>query len=232
MKNYYINSDITKAETLPATFYQDAVLFEDMKDTVFAKSWQWLGDSPTLLPLDEYAHPVFFLENFLHEPMVLVRDRHSKMKCLSNVCTHRGNLITHNSGKIKGLNCMYHGRRWDINGGFKSMPEFKEALNFPRPCDDLYKFNLQEWGPFLFTGLSPEVEFSIIKDYLNKWVDFLPLNEFKLDTSKNRDYLVNCHWALYCDNYLEGFHIPFVHPDLNAILDYKAYTQTTKPFVV
>jgi len=59
---------------------------------------------------------------------------------------------------------------------------------------------------------------------LNKWVGFLPLHEYKLDLSKSRDYLVNCHWALYCDNYLEGFHIPFVHPDLNAILDYDSYS--------
>ncbi|MFZ9028622.1 MAG: SRPBCC family protein, partial [Crocinitomicaceae bacterium] len=36
-------------------------------------------------------------------------------------------------------------------------------------------------------------------------------------------YLVNCHWALYCDNYLEGFHIPFVHEDLNRVLDFGTY---------
>ena len=35
--------------------------------------------------------------------------------------------------------------------------------------------------------------------------------------------MVNCHWALYCDNYLEGFHIPFVHKDLNSVLDYGSY---------
>ena len=34
---------------------------------------------------------------------------------------------------------------------------------------------------------------------------------------------INCHWALYCDNYLEGFHIPFVHDDLNEALDYGNY---------
>ena len=29
---------------------------------------------------------------------------------------------------------------------------------------------------------------------------------------------------LYVDNYLEGFHIPFVHPELNQTLDYSGYT--------
>ena len=42
--------------------------------------------------------------------------------------------------------------------------------------------------------------------------------------ARTKEYLVNAHWALYCDNYLEGFHIPFVHNDLNAQLDYGNYT--------
>ena len=29
---------------------------------------------------------------------------------------------------------------------------------------------------------------------------------------------------LYVDNYLEGFHIPFVHPELNQTLDYSGYS--------
>ena len=32
---------------------------------------------------------------------------------------------------------------------------------------------------------------------------------------------------LYVDNYLEGFHIPYVHPELNQTLDYGAYTTET-----
>jgi choline monooxygenase len=59
---------------------------------------------------------------------------------------------------------------------------------------------------------------------MNERIGFLPLNEFKLNETLNKDYIVNCHWALYCDNYLEGFHIPFVHEDLNAVLDYGNYT--------
>ncbi|MDH5609245.1 MAG: hypothetical protein OEY56_07175 [Cyclobacteriaceae bacterium] len=54
-------------------------------------------------------------------------------------------------------------------------------------------------------------------------VGFLPLHEFRFEPSLSKDYLVNAHWALYCDNYLEGFHIPFVHPELNQALDYGTY---------
>lgn len=224
MSKFFVHPDIREAETLPASFYRDLELFERMKDDIFLKSWHWLGDSPTLLPLDGYAHPFSLLESYLREPMLLVRDKESKIYCMSNVCTHRANLVINNPGKVTNLNCMYHGRQWDYDGTFKRMPEFQEAKNFPRPCDHLHNFKIEEWGPFLFTGLDPEVDFDVIRNFLDKWVGFLPLDEYKLDLSKSKDYLVNCHWALYCDNYLEGFHIPFVHPDLNAILDYDTYS--------
>ncbi len=223
MNRFKIDRDISQAETLPASFYRDQTVFAQMKEDIFARSWQFIGDSGSLVPLDNFVHPFFFLENYLHEPMALIRDQNGEIRCTSNVCTHRGNLVAHNPGTVKGLTCMYHGRRWDLKGKFKSMPEFQDAKNFPRPCDDLHQFKLEEWGPFLFTALDPEVDFSIIRAFLDTYVGFLPLQEFKYDSISSKDYLVNCHWSLYCDNYLEGFHIPFVHPDLNAVLDYGSY---------
>ena len=222
--SYYVNPDITKAETLPSSFYRSSEVFESMKDKVFLKAWQWLGNSQDLLPLDGYAQPFNFMENYLQEPMVLLRDKASKIKCLSNVCTHRGNIVAHNPGLVSQLSCMYHGRRWDLDGQFKFMPEFKEAKDFPRPCDHLHRFPLKKWNGHLFTSLEPEVDFSVISNFLDEYVGFLPLKEFKLDPTTSKDYLVNCHWSLYCDNFLEGFHIPFVHSDLNAVLDYDTYT--------
>jgi choline monooxygenase len=75
----------------------------------------------------------------------------------------------------------------------------------------------------LFVSLEPAFDFSEVIGVLAERVGFLPVDMFKLDKSHSKDYLVNCHWALYCDNYLEGFHIPFVHNDLNDALDYGQY---------
>ena len=43
-KMFYINSDISKAETLPASFYRDKEVFENIKEKIFLKTWQWIGD--------------------------------------------------------------------------------------------------------------------------------------------------------------------------------------------
>lgn len=221
-QSFKIDPDIRKAETLPASFYRDPSVFESLKDQVFARSWQWIGDEQ-LVPLSQTVHPFAFLDGFMGEPMVLARDAGGEITCCSNVCTHRGNIVVQHPAKVKSLLCGYHGRRFALDGKFKSMPEFSEAAGFPRACDDLHAFPVGQWGPFLFTGLTPAFPFEQIADVMNERVGFLPLNEFTRRDDLSKDYLVNCHWALYCDNYLEGFHIPYVHEDLNKALDYGEY---------
>ena len=112
---------------------------------------------------------------------------------------------------------------FDINGNFKSMPEFEQTKDFPRDCDNLHQFPLAEWGSFLFAGLNPSFDFEEVLKPMNERIGFLPLDQFSFDSSFSKDYLVQAHWALYCDNYLEGFHVPFVHKDLNEVLDYENY---------
>jgi choline monooxygenase len=228
---YQIEPDIRRAETLPAAFYRSAEIFERMKEQIFLRSWQWVGDANTLLPMTEMAYPLTLLEKFLDEPLVLVRDAKDHLHCLSNVCTHRGNLLLHTPGKVKQLLCLYHGRRFQTNGRFKAMPEFREAEDFPRACDDLPDFYIENWNNQLFISLAPMFSFDKIGAVMQSRIGFLPLHQFKFDKALSKDYLVNCHWALYCDNYLEGFHIPFVHHDLNAVLDFSAYATEVYDFV-
>lgn len=223
LENFNIESDIRKAGTLPAIFYTDSQVFDQIKEKVFLRSWQFVGDE-SLVKIPQSVFPFVLLDNYLTEPMVLTRDDEGDIHCLSNVCTHRANLVSLGSGKARKLTCMYHGRRFKLDGSFEHMPEFSEALGFPRPCDDLYKFPLRSWGPFLFAGLNPAFDFQDVIDTMNERVGFLPLEEFAFDESLSKDYLVHAHWALYCDNYLEGFHVPFVHEGLNKVLDYGSYT--------
>lgn len=218
-----VNSDISRSETLPAWFYRDSQAFEALKESVFYQSWQWVGDSFDV-HLEGHVHPFVLMDGYLTESMLLSRDQQGKLHCLSNVCTHRANLVAANPGKFRKLICPYHGRKFDLNGHFESMPEFKEANDFPRPCEDLHSFALESFGPLLFAEMGGGIDFKKIVEDIEERVGFLPLDQLVHRPTLSKEYLVNAHWALYCDNYLEGFHIPFVHPDLNQALDYKNYT--------
>lgn len=222
MNKYQIHQDISKAETLPASFYRDQATFDLIKEKVFYQSWQWVGDED-LVQLPKQTHPFILMDGFLTEPMLLTRDEGDRIHCLSNVCTHRGNLVAHTPGSQRKLICMYHGRKFGLDGTFESMPEFKEAKDFPRSCEDLHSFETVQWGSMLFSKLGGDINFQQVIAEINDYVGFLPLNEFVFNEVQSKDYLVNAHWALYCDNFLEGFHIPFVHSDLNQALDYGSY---------
>ncbi len=227
-ESYIIDPDITKAETLPSSFYRSQEVFDALIEKVFAKTWQFIGDQ-SMVTLSQQVKPFPFLEFGLEEPLLLTFED-DKLSCISNVCTHRGNILCHDPCKTRQITCAYHGRRFNLQGEFQFMPEFKEAKDFPRKEDHLHRFPLKKWGPWLFTALEDSLDFQLVLDVMQRKVGFLPLEEFKEDKSRNKDYLVNAHWALYCDNFLEGFHIPFVHDSLLAALDYKKYETQLYPF--
>jgi len=207
---------------LPASFYRDDATFEKIKEQVFYRSWQWIGHK-TLLEEGQNAYPFTLLDGFLTEPALLTRDAEGGLHCLSNVCTHRANTVVNQTGSYKKLICSYHGRRFTIDGKFEHMPEFQEAMDFPSDCDHLHEFPLMEWEGWLFAGLNPAYELASDLAQFDARVGFMSPADFVYDKTRSKEYTVNAHWALYCDNYLEGFHIPFVHQDLNSVLDYGDY---------
>lgn len=222
MEKYKINDDIRKAETLNADFYKDENIWELAKEKIFAKSWNYIGDHNNMLSGDNNVFPFTLLEKYLDEPLMLVR-QNNDIKCYPNICTHRGFKLVQNPGKYNKMTCAYHGRRFNLDGEVEFMPEFKEVENFPRPCDHLSEIDIRTWANTCFTSVNAETDFEKISSTLNKYLGFLPFNEFRKASEYDEDYIVNAHWALYLENYLEGFHIPFVHNDLNSIIDYGTY---------
>jgi choline monooxygenase len=220
--DYSIHPDIRQAETLPAEFYRNPAVFAAMQEDLFPRSWQWI-ETGELLEQPGAVFPFQFLPGFVQEPLFLGKDSAGQVRCFSNVCTHRGNILVHHPGQYKKLLCNYHGRRFDLEGRMEFMPEFKEALDFPRACDHLAELPCISWAQFPFVSLNPGFDLEPSLATMQERVGFMPLEQFRYTPELCRDYLVNAHWALYCDNYLEGFHIPFVHPGLNQALDYGQY---------
>jgi len=218
-----VDPRLEHASTLPSSFYKSPAAFEAGKDRIFAKSWQWIGDLDSV-KVPGAVWPFTLLEGCLDEPLVATRDTQDSLHVLSNVCTHRGMLVAETAGNERFLRCRYHGRRFGLDGQFQSMPEFEGVCGFPTERDHLAKIPFDTFGPFLFAGLDPVMG---LQEYLRSVAErmaWLPLNELRYSPERSRDYLVKANWALYCDNYLEGFHIPFIHASLNETLDYGNYS--------
>lgn len=221
-RRFAIEPDIRKASTLPGRFYSDAAAFEACREKIFARSWQFVGDADSVKVPGQVA-PVTLLGGFVGEPLLLTRDAQDTVHCLSNVCTHRGNLLCESAGVEPQLRCRYHGRRFSLDGRFLSMPEFEKAVGFPSEKDHLPKVPFGAFGKFLFASLDPMCALEDVVGDMRARLAWLPMGELALDPTLSRDYLVRANWALYCDNYLEGFHIPYVHAGLAQALDYGSY---------
>ncbi|MDQ6785947.1 MAG: aromatic ring-hydroxylating dioxygenase subunit alpha [Acidobacteriota bacterium] len=225
MSVFDINPDIRRAETLSSKFYTEQEYFLESKEKIFARSWQLVGATKEMKSLS----PLTVLEDFLDEPILITKDAQNRLHCLSNVCTHRGKILVETDAcEANLIRCGYHGRRFALDGKFLSMPEFGGAENFPSERDDLPSISFATWKEFLFVSLNPFAPFEdFIADVRERldWFDF-----DKLKFAAAQDFTVEAHWALYCENYLEGFHIPFVHHSLNEAIDYGSYQTETFRF--
>jgi choline monooxygenase len=228
MNKFEVDPDISKARTISTDIYLDPAYFELSKEKIFAKTWQYTGDTDRVKE-PGWVTPINLLENYLNEPLLLSRDKNGDIHCLSNVCTHRGNLLVEKPCKLNDIRCKYHGRRFNLNGSFLSMPEFKEVANFPSANDNLTNLPIFQWGKWLFTNLTSSVDPQLFFKEMMSRVGWMPFDQFIYRPEFSRDYIIDANWALYCENYLEGFHIPFVHAGLNAVIDYGNYTTELYP---
>lgn len=220
MSIFNIDPDIRKAKTLVSDFYTDPAYFELSKEKIFTRSWQYLGKADEV----ESLKPATMLPGFLDEPVLLVKTS-EWLSCLSNVCTHRGKILVEEPCHADLIRCRYHGRRFLLNGEMISMPEFEGVENFPCESDNLRLLPFAVRQGFMFASIDPMAEFEAFVSDAAVRLDDLETNGLRLTAT--REYEVNAHWALYCENYLEGFHIPYVHHSLNEIVDYGSYTTET-----
>ena len=220
---YSVDPDITLATTIASSFYRDAAAYALTRERVFARTWQWIGDLSDVVEPGSLS-PRELLRGCLDAPLLLSRDEGSHLRCLSNVCTHRGNVLVQAPCRAKQIRCSYHSRRFDLSGRMTFMPEFEQARNFPTPADDLPRVPFETFAGHGFAAVWPVAPLDTFVGDLAARLQWMPFDSFLHDPSRDRDFDIAAHWALYVENYLEGLHIPFLHPALNRVIDFNRYS--------
>lgn len=219
-----ITPEVARAATIDKHFYLNDALYRLSLDRVFARSWQWVGGlHDVALPLS--LSPRDLLPGSLDEPLLLARDAAGTLRCLSNVCTHRGKVIVGAAGgaEPQGLRCGYHGRRFDLAGRAWFMPGFDGVADFPCASDHLHEVPFTPWRGLGFASADPAASLAEVFAEINARLPWLDVASWQPDPSRARSFEFDAHWALYVENYLEGLHIPFLHPGLTQTLDLEHY---------
>ena len=227
-QRFSVDDDVTRARTIDTRFYLDDEVFAAARERVFARSWQWLGCLADVTVPGSLA-PRTLLPGLLDEPLLLARDAEGSLRCLSNVCTHRGHLLVDGPCRKEQIRCPYHSRRFDLAGRMTFMPGFEGAQDFPGPADHLPALGLGVAAGHGFAALAPAVPFDEWLAPVLARVPWWAGERFEHDPARDRDFTIAAHWALYVENYLEGLHIPFLHPGLATAIDCQAYRYELHP---
>jgi choline monooxygenase len=212
-----IPSDISQAWTLPARYYYEPEIFEYEMKEIFSKQWQVVGH------VDQVRNPGDYFTIELHgEPLLLVRGARGELRGFYNVCRHRAGPPAEGCGSRKLFRCGYHGWTYDLEGKLISAPEFESVQPFDPSQFSLAPVRTEEWFNLIFANLDSQAE-PLVKALgeLPRQAERFRFSGMKL--FERRTYDMKCNWKTYVDNYLEGYHLPSVHPGLNRELDYNAY---------
>jgi choline monooxygenase len=212
-----VESNIARAWTLPASVYTDPEVHAAEKEKIFGRTWQVVGRCGQVANAGDY-----FTTEIIGEPVLIVRGADGVLRGFYNVCRHRAGPPAEGCGSRKLFRCGYHGWTYDLDGSLISATEIEGIEGF-RPEDfALVPVRTEEWLNFVFVNLDPSAE--PLRENLReltRQVDRFPVAGMKL--FERRSYEMRCNWKTYVDNYLEGYHLPSVHPGLNRELDFNAY---------
>ena len=208
--------DIARASTIPSRLYIDPVYLELERERVFAHTWQLVG---RLEQVSESGR--FFVTEIGDDSIVVLRDGET-LRGFYNVCLHRAGPVALGCGKRQTLQCKYHGWTYTLTGELLRAPEMEGVERFTPADMKLRSVAVDTWGPLIFVNLDGKAPplADMLEDIPERVAPFRCEN---MRYVMRKEYDLACNWKVYVDNYLEGYHIPVVHPALHKEIDYDSY---------
>lgn len=209
------------ARTLPAYAYADPAFHAFERDVIFARSWQLVARAEQLREAGDHV-----VAEVAGKPIIVVRGSDGVLRGFFNVCRHRAGPLALEDGNAPRLRCRYHGWTYTLEGQLRSAHEMQEAHDFDVSCIHLDPVHVAEWEGLVFAAVEqPGVGIGELMAGIRERIRPIELPRMHFQV---RDvYDIDCNWKAYVDNYLEGYHLPHVHPGLNRLLDYRSYATHT-----
>jgi len=202
--------------TLDARLYVDPEVYAAEREAVFARSWLLVAAAAQLpRPGDAAAVTV------AGWPLLLVRGDDGAVRGFHNVCRHRAGPMLWD-GQVEHcrvLRCKYHGWQYDLTGQLIRTPGYGAEVE----PTSLFQVAAAEWRGLVFVNLAGE-DAPALEPWLGSFpaaaaaVDFTALT---LDATAR--HVLRCNWKTYVENYLEGYHIPYLHRSLAREVDIGGY---------
>ncbi len=219
------DADVRRAESLPSSAFTNPNFLELEMETIFNKTWMLvphhgsLGRSTAFskFPNKPGSRVPFSL---LGKPLFLQRNSKKEISCFPNVCTHAWHPLVESASTGGSIVCPQHGREFDSEGRFMSHRGFEKLEDFPRESDNLRKLPLENWGPIISVCLGePFAPFKKIIENVKESIPGIDLESFKYKPIANEIREVDGNWKQHAWNYMDNYHIRFVHKGPGGLVD-------------
>jgi choline monooxygenase len=224
---------------LASTLIPDAYVSPEFlaleQERIFARSWVPVCVAPEI---DEPGR--FVVVDLAGRSLIVCRDRAGELRAHHNVCRHRGTrLVEEPSGHVERFfQCPYHAWAYGLDGECLGTPLFTPQAGIPddqRAVFDLsgveafdkadyglHQARVEEWGCLVFVCLDPDAP--PLADDLGDLPERLAgyrLGEQRL--LRRVEYSIAANWKLVAENFMEYYHLPWVHPGLVKVSPMKAH---------
>ncbi|HWA42667.1 MAG TPA: aromatic ring-hydroxylating dioxygenase subunit alpha [Hypericibacter adhaerens] len=199
--------------SLPLWCYTSERFWEAEKERIFLRSWN-LIEREEIVPKAGDYHSM----SFLGVPMIVVRGKDEKVRVFANTCRHRGAMLATGSGNCKAFRCPYHFWSYGLDGRFIGAPNYNDPEG--RPLIDgtnKEEFGLAEiesgtWGGFIFIRFKEGPQ--TLEQHLGAFVESLASHKLEdMACARKVVYEMDANWKCFVENYIDAYHIPYVHKD-------------------
>ncbi len=203
--------------TLPASSYSGPTAFARDCTTIIGPEWWGVAH---LQELPEPGDVVRF--TIASWDLIVVRQDDLGVKVFHNTCRHRfGPLVWEGERPraLSHLQCRYHGWCYRRDGELLATPQFGGSVE----GRGLLEVPVHVWRGLVFAapkglpGSSPPPVIQALENQFSD-VDFADW-----EVERQVTHRLACDWKVYVENYLEGYHIPWVHPGLAREVSLRDY---------
>jgi len=216
------------ASTLLPDAYRSEQFFAEEQRELFSKSWV------AVAARDEVAQPgQVVVRSVGGRSIVVTMNQMRQVRAFLNVCRHRGSRLVRDDCTLKAgrFRCPYHAWAYDLDGRCIGTPLFEGSdipedmraafdmggvKAFDKADYSLFEVRTDTWGPLILVSLDPDVM------ALDDWVGDLEgrVGGYSLESWKvqaRKDYDIGANWKLIAENFMEYYHLPWVHPELAKV---------------
>jgi choline monooxygenase len=212
-----LRSPLPRAQTVPSAWFVEPRFERLDREAVFGRTWQAVGHAGELS-----APGSWLTAEVAGEPVIVVRGTDDALRGFFNVCRHRGGPLATGAGCGTVLKCRYHGWTYTLEGTLRGVPQWDRVELFDRRDYGLVPLRVETWQGLVFVNLdveSPPLS-AMFEEISGRTA---PLELEALRHMARTVYDVRSNWKVYVENFLEGYHVPIVHPELVRLYDYTRY---------